>query len=696
MMHGSAWPILRSAADAFRPPNRISVADGAARTLNIVQPGGYTGPWSARETPYMVEPMNTLASRQHEAVCFVGPSRSGKTMALLDGWFAHVTAHDPGDMLIIQMTQDKARDYSKTRIDRAIRHSPVLTALKSSSGHDDNTHDKMFRHGMWLKIGWPSASQLASSDYRYVALTDYDRMPDDADGEGSPYVLAKKRTTTFLSRGMTMVESSPGRPITDPNWRPATPHEGPPCAGIVGIYNMGDRRRRYWPCPHCGEYFHVKPGLDLFASLPEEKDLLAIVRSADIEQLASEHAVIFCPHCGAGITHDSKNRMMHAGHWLRDGQEISRSGLKSEGGIKSSIASFWLSGIEAAYQSWKSLLVGYLHGLREYAMTGDEQTLISKINTDHAMPYLPMSMRHEAKRGDLEELAEPFERFIVPREARFVTMAVDVQGGQASRFVVQVHAHGKSHEQWLIDRFDITLSDRPGAEEGGKSRVDPARYVEDWNALTLLLDKTYRTAIEGQELRVKAIIVDTGGEGDEEDSVTWNSYSWWRSLPPDIKARAVLYKGGSAKGAPVIKLTRVGGRNGKRNDVPLLVCNPNLLKEMIFNGARRQDNGPNKLHFPTWLGASFWDEMRAEVRQPNGTYRKIRKRNEAVDLCVMNRALAMHLGVDGINWDHPPPWARPLMENSERMTRDDRREAASRAMAASTQQPARRTRGRMR
>nr|WP_285222385.1 phage terminase large subunit family protein [Escherichia coli] len=21
------------------------------------------------------------------------------------------------------------------------------------------------------------------------------------------------------------------------------------------MYNRGDRRRWYWPCPHCGEYF---------------------------------------------------------------------------------------------------------------------------------------------------------------------------------------------------------------------------------------------------------------------------------------------------------------------------------------------------------------------------------------------------------------------------------------------------------
>ncbi|MCM4841582.1 phage terminase large subunit family protein, partial [Escherichia coli] len=64
-----------------------------------------------------------------------------------------------------------------------------------------------------------------------------------------------KRTTTFMSSGMTLVESSPGRDVKDVKWRRTSPHEAPPTTGILSLYNRGDRRRWYWPCPHCGEYF---------------------------------------------------------------------------------------------------------------------------------------------------------------------------------------------------------------------------------------------------------------------------------------------------------------------------------------------------------------------------------------------------------------------------------------------------------
>lgn len=662
---GSAWPVVRGAAEAFRPPRRVTVPEGAARNLKIVQPGGYTGLWSAVETPYMVEPMELLASRQHEAVVFVGPARSGKTMGLLDAWITYAVTCDPGDMLVIQMTQDKARDYSKTRIDRAIRHSPALGDLMSRRGHDDNTHDKLFRHGMWLKIGWPSASQLASSDYRYVALTDYDRMPDNVDGEGSAFQLGLKRTTTFLSRGMCMVESSPGKPITDPGYKLATPHEAPPAGGILGIYNRGDRRRLYWRCVNCKEYFQAEPGLSLFSSLPDEDELLEVVRTADLQAMSVEHAVVFCRHCGGGIKAKHKQGLLQSGTWLRDGQEISKTGVKSDGGIQSSVASFWLGGVAAAYQSWESLLLRYLQALRGYAASGDEETLKTTVNTDQAMPYIPRALR-EDKTTDVADMAEDFPRYVVPAAARFLVAAADVQGGQAARFVVQVHAVGPNLEQWLVDRYDITDSARPGP--GGYAPIDPASYPEDWDLLnSKILQATYRTAVEGQELRVRMLVVDSGGE----EGVSENAYQWFlRAAAKGLGQKIQLYKGASTSTAPLLRKTRVG----PQKSVHLLLCNANLLKDAVNNASRREDAGAARLHFPSWLGASFWDELKAEARQSNGTWKRTRKRNEALDLCVMIRVGCLFLGADRINWAAPPAWARPVEQNSERESRDERRQ----------------------
>ena len=516
---------ISSAALALISQRRVSVTEGATSTLHIVQPGGYVGPWLPSETPYMCEPLNTLASRTHEAVCFIGPSRSGKTMALVDGWLSYIATCDPGDMLIIQMTQEKAREFSKIRVDRALRNSPKLQELLSRSGHDDNTHDKMFRHGMWLRIGWPSVTQLSSSDYRYVAMTDYDRMPPDVGGEGSPYSLAQKRVQTYMSRGMCMVESSPGRPILDPGWRPVTPHEAPPTDGIFSIYNRSDRRRWYWQCTSCAMYFEVSPGLKLFGLLPPEHELIDRVRVEDLADLAEHCAVVVCPHCGHHMEEKEKPTLNANGVWVADGETIAPDGSRSGTTLRSSIAGFWLGGVAAVYQRWNSILLHYLQALRDFVLTGSEFALQATTNTDQGAPYMSR-VTSVLSRADTPDRRESFARYLVPAAARYITAAVDVQGGARARFVVQVQAWGQDFEYWVIDRYSLLLSERQGTSDDF-APIDPASYPEDWDILaTKILTATYRTGIAGSELGVKGVAIDTGGEG----GVTANAYAFMRRM----------------------------------------------------------------------------------------------------------------------------------------------------------------------
>jgi phage terminase large subunit GpA-like protein len=667
----------------LRPPRRLTVAEGAARALVLKRPGDAAVPWSATDTPYMVEPMNMLASRNHAAVCFVGSAQSGKTAALGEGWMAHAVTNDPGDMLIVQMTEAKAREYSKQRIDRALRHSPELAALMGTAS-DDNTHDKSFRHGMWLRIAWPTVTNLSSTSYRYVFLTDYDRMPDDIDGEGDAFTLGMKRTTTFMSRGMTAVESSPGHPWTDPLWQPSTPHEAPPVGGILGIYNRSDRRRWYWPCPDCREFFEAAPGVGLF-NLPPDDQLLEDVRSADIGKLAKHYANVVCPHCGSLIEFRHRYDLNQRGIWVPDNARVTADREIVGEPMTSSIVGYWIGGVAAAYQSWESLLNKHFQGLRDYAMTGNEESLRVATNTDQAMPYIPRHLLEASSRSKpLEDRGDDnLQRYVVPEQTRCVVAAVDVQGGSTSRFVVQIHAIGPHMEQWLVDRYDIRHSNREGMGQD-KAQVDPAAYAEDWDLLTeRLLRATWRTPDATREIKLKLLVVDTGGE----DGTTWNAYAWFRRVRNDSLAeRVMLYKGANTPNAPILKLSRVGKRGTKdKGDIPLYICNPNLLSDGVDSGLRRATPGPGYLHFPRpkhptqnpkgWLPQAFFDEMKAEQRGKNGKWQQVRKRNESFDLCRMIRAGMLRLGLDKIkDWNRVPPWLAPLELNSMVISVEDRRD----------------------
>lgn len=674
--------------EALKPPTRMSVSEGVAANLVIQQPGAPKTKWSAAETPYMVHPTDALASRKHEAVVFVGPARTGKTASLLLGWMAHAVVNDPGDMLYIQMSKDKAREFSKTDVDRAIRYSENVHAMKSERAVDSNTFDTMFRHGMWLRIAWPTVGNVSGSTYRYVAITDIDRIEnaENVDGEGPLFDLAKKRTTTFLSRGKTLVESSPGYPFEDPSWTPATPHEAPPTGGILGLYNRSDRHRFYWQCMDCRAHFEAAPGLGLFSRMPSAKQLLEEVRTMDITAMAKHFGQVACPHCGSEPGHQWKGELNKNGLWIPDGCSITDDREIIGTPMTSTIRGYWLGGVAAAYQSWESIVAQYLYGLRDYALTGSEQKLKQTTNTDQGMPYMPRHLVETKGAGTTprDRAEKDLQRYIAPEPTRAIQVSVDVQGGQNARFDVQVHAIGPHGEQWVIDRFAIKDSKREGTAEGEFAPLDPASYPEDWDVLTdRLVMGTWRTTVPGIELHPVAVIVDSGGE----DGVTHNAYAWYRRVRSmALGKRVFLYKGGSTPNAPDMRETLVGKIGNKgRNDIPLLHCNPNKLSDGVDAGLRRQTFGPGYIHLPAprhptdnpdgWVSAAFFDELEAEVRDKSGTWVQMRKRNETFDHCRMQRALMLRLGVFKIDdWDTVPPWFKPVAQNSMAISRQDRRE----------------------
>ncbi|MCH6240685.1 phage terminase large subunit family protein (plasmid) [Escherichia coli] len=463
MGFSSARNLGRDISAGFSPPRRMPISEAVKKFMRVPKGAGNSVPWDPELTPYIIEPMNCLASREYDAVIFVGPARTGKTIGLIDGWIVYTIVCDPSDMLVVQMTEDKAREHSKKRLDRTFRSSAAVKKRMSPRRNDNNVHDKTFRDGSFLKIGWPSVNIMSSSDYRFVALTDYDRFPENIDSEGDGFSLASKRTTTFMSAGMTLVESSPGRDICDSKWRRKSPHEAPPTTGILSLYNRGDRRRWYWPCPHCGEYF--QPAMDAMTGYRNEPDPFK----------ASEAAYLLCPHCSGIITAEKKRELNSAGVWLREGQVIDRNGNVSGEPRRSRIASFWMEGPAAAYQTWAQLVYKLLTAEQEYEATGSEETLRAVINTDWGLPYLPRASMEQRKSELLEQRAEPVPSRSVPDGVNFLVATVDVQAGRHRRFVVQVTGYGSRGERWIIDRYNITQSLRSDCD-GESQRIDPASY----------------------------------------------------------------------------------------------------------------------------------------------------------------------------------------------------------------------------
>lgn len=651
--------IILQMAEQLRPPERISVAEAASKYRKVNNPGSYVGPWDNSIAPYMIEPMNMLSSRDYTNMAFVGPAQSGKTDAIIVNGAAYNIRVEPMDTIIYCPTGSAARDFSMRRIDRLHRHSPEIGACLLPSGNSDNTYDKHYISGMMLSLSWPSVTELAGRPIGRVIMTDYDRMPEDVDGDGSPFDLADKRTTTFNSFRMCAAESSPSRAITNLKWSPKTPHEAPPCTGIMDLYNRGDRRRWQWPCPHCNTYFE-----GLFSHLTWSRGAL----NSNYEISLTTHMV--CPHCDEKIAPDERKEMQLWGMWVPDGMRVNSNGQLEGEKPRTTFASFWLRGTAAAFVTWQKLVQMYLDAMDAYERTKSDDALRKFWNTDMGEPYSPVDMDNVRLPETLHARAEDVGVKKVPVGARFLVAMVDVQKN-SFRVRVDGIGAGTPFDTYVVDTFEIRKSERVDVD-GDRYMVKPSAYLEDWDLLISgVMEKEYELDDgSGRMMAIKLTACDSGGRA----GVTDKAYDFYRKLKADNKhGRFVLVKGDPTKGAPRTRLgfpdsQRKTNASGARGDIPVLFLGSNLIKDMLNGRLDVIEPGKGMFHMPDWLPDDFFAEMCAETRNEKGQWENTGNiRNEEWDLSCYMLAMCISpklLNVEALNWEDPPRWADDWDNNS--------------------------------
>jgi phage terminase large subunit GpA-like protein len=653
----SIGEIFCELAELLRPPERLTVSQAAAKYRYVNQPGAYVGPWLNETTPYMVEPMDTFAARTYRGMIFVGPAQSAKTDSLVLNTVSYAIKVDPMDTMVVCPTMTAARDFSIRRIDRLHRHSVAVGEKLIPGSANDNTFDKHYISGMLLSLSWPTPTELAGKPIGRVILTDRDRMPDDIDGDGEPFDLAAKRTTTFGSYAMTVAESSPSRPVKDLKWVAKTLHEAPPCDGILGLYNRGDRRRWYWPCPACNKYFE-----GMFSHLVVDEN----ATGTNLEKAGTTRMI--CPHCDYRIHPDERAVMQEWGMWVKDGQGIDAKGRVFGPEPRTLIASFWLRGVAAAFTSWKTLMAMYLDANDDYERTGSEESLKKFWNNDLGEPYYPRSSMEGLRLPEtLKARAEALGERVVPLNVRFLVALADVQ---KNMFVVSVFGiiPGKPFDMVVVDRFQVMKSHRLD-DDGERLWVKPHAYTEDWDRLTEeVLSKEYPLCDDsGRMMQIKFTGCDSGGK----EGVTTMAYTYYRRLRENnLHRRFILTKGDHAPNMPRTMISypdssRKDKLSAARGDVPVLRLNSNILKDDLNGRLDCMMPGRGMYRFPDWLSDDFYAELCAETRTGKGWENLAQARNEQWDLSYMCIGLLVSelIRIEVIDWDNPPGWAAEWDKN---------------------------------
>lgn len=655
--YADAYQVVREALSSLIPPKRQTVAEYAVLNRFLSnQGGGYVGRWHHEKAPYLVTPMETLNRLDYLTTVVVGPGQSGKT-EIAQNWLLKSVESDPADLLWYMQTDPGLESYVKSRINPMIESHVGMAMRIGSRAIDDSLHFKKF-DGMHIEFLSASSNNLINKSAPRIVADEVDAYDPTL---GDIKAVLDVRRQTFGRQSMLLALSHPDRArglIPERDWT----------AGIMAMYGDSDRRVWYWPCPHCGAWSSPVPTATRYMALHyDEHQTLD-----EIEQ----NARLVCPVNGC-LIEDRSRRAMNAaayrspfGGWIGDGQEISQDGEVTGDLVARKSAGFWIVGAMSPF------ILGGIGGLarakakaeRENEVSGDDQALRQVTVKQYGFPYSPTSGAGSIDANVLADRADSeFKVATVPDGVRFLTLAIDVQ---IAHWEWVVRGWGVGRQSWIIDKGRV-----PG---------DPASSPEDWDQLLPLIASTYPLADNsGRAMPIRATGFDSAGQ----PGVTQQAYSAWTRwkkaglirLLGKIDGRdawtVIPTKGAEALAAQRLIVSypdtqKKANKAAASGTVPVARFNPNLYKDDLAGQLQRADVGDTYVHFPHGFRSKeqphvWFEQLTSETKLKSGRWEKNApgRRNEALDLMVINHVVAQLHGLHRIDWTKPPSWAKPWDEN---------------------------------
>lgn len=255
------------------PPEAASPVEWAERHADLSAISHIPGLFRRENSPQVEAVMEAIASPAVREVSVVACVQSGKSLAPALA-LAHLIATEPGPALWLDVTDEKAKLASESRLRPLFEHCAPVKALFNPDKNKMRNATMIFQNGMTLWVnGANNRKNLQSRSIRYL-------FGDETwQWERGRMAEAKARTTAF-ARGKCVFFSQAGLDDddTDRNFR-AT-----------------DRAEWVFRCPRCAAeqpYLWENLRWDAAAKNPE-------TRTWDMARVRASVRLV-CPHCGNAL-----------------------------------------------------------------------------------------------------------------------------------------------------------------------------------------------------------------------------------------------------------------------------------------------------------------------------------------------------------------------------------------------------------
>lgn len=378
----------RLAKQSLSPPPDLKVSEWADKFRRLSrESSAEAGQWHTDRAPYQREIMDAINDPLIEDIVIMASAQVGKSEILLNA-IGYFVDFDPSPILLIQPTEQKAKDFSKERLAPMIRDTTVLRERIGDAKSRDSSNTVLFKSfpGGFIALGGANApSGLAARPIRVVLADEIDRYPLSAGTEGDPLDLAEKRTNNFYNRKKIKV-STPTNKGT---------------SRIEKEFELSTKEYYNLPCPRCGSY-----------------------QPLEWSQIDFETKGHRCKDCGfISGEYEWKNQN---GKWIATAE--------------STIRGFHLNELLSPWRRWSEVITAFLRANKK-----GTEALKVWTNTSLGLPW-----EEEGETIDEDSLfgrREDYEAD-VPDEVKILTAAIDVQD---DRFEIEVVGWGKDRESWGIE-----------------------------------------------------------------------------------------------------------------------------------------------------------------------------------------------------------------------------------------------------
>lgn len=345
-------------------------------------------------------------------ITVMGPTQLLKT-ELINNIVGYFIDQDPAPMIVMQPTGKMAESWSKDRLDKMLRDTPVLAGKvkdKRSRDSDNTILHKSFPGGHVTVVGSNSPSDLASRPVRIVLCDEVDKYPASAGSEGDPIKLIEERSDTFWN-ALSIRVCSPtiqGR------------------SRIETEFELGDKRIFHGRCPHCDQLDNLK-----WENVTWD------------EAAGSESARYVCGQCRTPWTETERLLAISKGEYVRTAPFTGH-------------ASFKVNKLASPWQPVSVLVRKYLEAKE------NPEKLKTFTNTQLAETWVEKGEVPEWKR--LYERRELYATNTLPKGVVFLTAGVDVGKDYLK---VEIVGWGRDKQSWSIDLRTImgdTATDKPWLE----------------------------------------------------------------------------------------------------------------------------------------------------------------------------------------------------------------------------------------